>query len=417
MANNSAKEIRVAWEKLCKGFEDLNVLSMAVTLGENRSPESQERTNDTIWKPIPYIMNSFDGRDQTGNFQDSNGLTVPCRVNTRKSIPWTFNDNDLRDPLQMQRVIQGASRKIASDINKKVNDVVFNQGTIVVSQSGAATGYEDLALCDTQMNIRGVDTFQRHAALNSADYNSMAGNLAERQYVGDIVSRAYQQAYIDRIATFDTLKLDYGNTIAAATATGVTVDGAGQYYTPAPTATFAGEEINKDNRYQDLTVAVTGGAIAEGDAFTIAGVNSLHQEAKTDTGELQTFRVIAVNSPTSITISPAIVSNGGATTIEQQYQNCTATPADTAAITFLNTTTRQGNVFWQQESIELTPGIVKPEESGVEIMEYTSPQGIQLVMQKQGDINTSTGKYRLDAYFGVTNKNPEMNGLLLFNQA
>lgn len=420
MANQFPKEILVAWEKMCEGFEDGLVMSNAVMLGTNVGASSQERTNDTVWKPIPYIMNSEDGRDQTGNFQDSNGLTVPCRVSHRKSVPWTFTDTELRDPLQLQRVMDAAKQRLASDINKTVSDVCANQGTLVVSLATAAGGYDDVALCDTAMNEQGIDMEGRYLALSSGNYNSMAGDLAARQTVSDIVARAYKKAYLGEVAGFESLKLDYGNTIAAAAGVTVTMSAANQYYTPASTYTSLDEEINNDNRYQTISIAVTSGTVAVGDAFTVAGVNSVHQIAKEDTGSLKTFRITEIvtgaGGTGTVKISPPMISAQGATDIEKQYQNVTATPANGAALVFLNTTAKKVNPFWKYESIELTPGVLAPESAGIDVLSYTTEQGIQITLQKQGDINTSTGKYRMDVLYGVTNKNPEMNGILIFDQ-
>jgi hypothetical protein len=41
---------------------------------------------------------------------------------------------------------------------------------------------------------------------------------------------------------------------------------------------------------------------------------------------------------------------------------------------------------------------------------------VELVMQKFYDIDSMVIKYRLDTLFGVVNKQPEMSGILLFNQ-
>jgi len=420
MANQFPKEIMVAWENVCEAFEDALVLSNAVMLSSNYGAETQQRTNDTIWKPVPYIMNSETGADQSGNFQDSNGLTVPCRVSIRKSVPWTFSDLDLRDPLQFQRVLTAAKERLASDINQSVSDVCANQGTIVVALATAAGGYDDVALCDTAMSTRGITTDDRYLALGSANYNSMAGDLAARQTVSDIVAKAYQKAFLGEVAGFDTLKLDYGNVLAAATATTVTMAAADQYFTPAATATFLDEEVNQDNRYQTISIDVTTNTVAVGDAITIAGVNSVHNITKTDTGDLMTFRVVEIvtgaGGTGTVKISPPIISAEGATDIEKQYQNVTATPANGAAIVFLNKVAKQVNPFWKYDSIELTPGVIAPESAGIEKLTYTTEQGIQITLQKQQDINTSNAKYRMDVYYGVTNKNPEMNGILIFDQ-
>lgn len=421
MANTFPKEVRVRFQDVCEGFEDKLVMSNAVDVGYNGSAEMQERTNDEEWKPMPYIMNSYDGRDQSSNFQDAHGLVVPVAVDTRKSVPWQMTDTDLRDKTQMDRIIKAGAQRLASDINRKVSDVVASTGTIIIAQSGAATGYDDVALCDTAMTTRGISEDNRKLALSSKDYNAMAGNLAARETFTPITSEAYKKARLGDVAGFETFKLDYGYNLTASTATGVTVNGAGQNYVPTSTTTVVGRETNTDNRYQDLDVTVTSGTIKVGDAFEIAGVNSVHNIAKSDTGEALTFRVVGIKTGAggtgTITVSPPIISATGGTDIEKQYQNATAAPANGAAITMLNTASAIVNPFWKYESIELTPGIIMPEKAGIDALTYTTEQGIQIVMQKEGNVGTSTGSYRMDVYFGVTNKNPEMNGILMFGQS
>lgn len=422
MANNFPKEINVAWEQVIAKFEDMNVMASAVDIGANMSSETMERTNDEQWKPAPYIMTSFDGSDQTSNFYTATGLTVPVRVNTRKSVPFTFTDLQLRDSMNVSRIVDGAMQRLVSDINRKVLDTVSNQGTVVYSKSTAASGYVDVAQIDAAFNIRGVSSDGRQLALNSTDYNNMASDIAGK-YTMDPqnVTKAYRDAFLGRVAGFDTLKLDYGTNLTAKAGVTVTIAAANQYHVPAATTTSGGEEINKDNRYQTISIAVTSGTVKAGDCFTIAGVNSVHNITKTDTGVLQTFRIIEVvtgNGGTgTVKISPAIISAGGGSAAEKQYQNVSATPANGAAITFLNTQTTMVNPFWKKEAVELTPGIIAADSAGVERMTYTSPQGIQLMLTKQMDINTLVTKYRLDTYFGVTLKNPEMAGIMIFGQS
>ena len=49
-------------------------------------------------------------------------------------------------------------------------------------------------------------------------------------------------------------------------------------------------------------------------------------------------------------------------------------------------------------------------------MRASTDQGIEVVMQKQYDINTMRTKFRLDVLYGVVNKQPEMSGIMLFSQ-
>lgn len=417
MSNSFSKEERVAFEDLLEGFQDALVLSKLVNKYRMSDVEA-ERSNNIIWRPMPYIATSYDGMDQTGNFKDKTQLSVPATIGYKKSSPWILDAQELRDQLQENRLGDAAKQKLASDINVAVTKVASLQGTLVVKRTGAATGFDDVALADAIMNEQGIPMNDRRIALATRDYNSMAGDLAKRQNVVGKVQTAYDRAYIGDVAGFDAFKLDYSERLGAATATGVTIGAANQFYVPKATSTAAtGEVGNVDNRYQTITVAVTGGALKEGDAFTITGVESVHQITKQATGQLKTFRVVKVNGPTSVVISPPIISAQGGSEAEKQYQNVSATPANGAVITMLNTATAYANPFWHRDAIELIPArYAVPTNAGAAVMRATTDQGIELVFQKQYDINTMKTKYRLDTMFGVVMVNPEMAGIELFNQ-
>lgn len=417
MSNSFSKEERVAFEDMLEGFQDQLVLSKLVNKYRMSDVEA-ERSNNTIWRPMPYIATSYDGMDQTGNFKDKTQLSVPATIGYKKSSPWILDAQELRDQLQENRLGDAAKQKLASDINVAVTKVASLQGTLVVKRTGAATGFDDVALADAIMNEQGIPMNDRRIALATRDYNSMAGDLAKRQNVVGKVQTAYDRAYIGDVAGFDAFKLDYSERLGAATATGVTIGAANQFYVPKATSTATtGEVGNVDNRYQTITVAVTGGALKEGDAFTITGVESVHQITKQATGQLKTFRVVKVNSPTSVVISPPIISAQGGSEAEKQYQNVSATPANGAVITMLNTATAYANPFWHRDAIELIPArYAVPTNAGAAVMRATTDQGIELVFQKQYDINTMKTKYRLDTMFGVVMVNPEMAGIELFNQ-
>ena len=421
MANAFSKEERVAFENILEGFNDALVLSRNCSV-YNTDSQSMERSGDTIWRPMPYIAQSFDGMDQTSNFSDYTQLSVPATLGFSKAVPWVLDAKELRDQLQENRLGDSAKQKLASDVNVAIMNVAADGGTLVVKRTAAASGFDDMAECEAIMNEIGVQSYDRYAALSTRDYNGMASNLAGRQNVTDLPKTAYQKAYVGMIASFDTYKLDYANRLTAAAGSSVTINGANQYHTPVATSTAAtGETSNVDNRYQNLAITVGSGTVAVGDCFTIAGVNSVHLITKQDTGQLKTFRITAIISGAggtgTVQISPPIISNGGSTDAEAEYQNVTATPANGAAITFLNTVTASINPFWQMDALEILPGrYAVPTDSGAAVMRGTTENGLECVMQKQYDINTMKTKYRLDTLFGVVNKQPEMSGIMLFSQ-
>ena len=421
MANSFSKEERVAFEDILEGFNDALVMSSIVSK-YNTNGQEMERSSDTIWRPMPYIAQSYDGSDATSNFGDSTQLAVPATIGYQKHSTALLTAKELRDQLQENRLGQAAAQKLASDINVATLTVASNQGTIVAARSTAASGYTDVAEADALMNEQGVMMDGRSFALSSRDYNGMAGDLAARETMNNIPTEAYRRSYVGEVAGFQTFKMDYANRLTAAAGVTVTVNGANQYHTPAATSTAGtGEVSNVDNRTQSLIIGVSSGTVKVGDAFTIVGVNAVHHITKQDTGQLKTFRITAIVSGSggagTVTISPAIVSGQGATDAELQYQNVTATPANGAAIVFLNTVVAPVNCFWHRDAIELLPAsLAVPTDAGADIMRATTEQGLELVMQKQFDINTQKTKYRWDTLFGVAMVQPEMAGIMLFSQ-
>jgi hypothetical protein len=421
MSNSFSKEERVAFEQLILGFDDALVLSRNVAK-YNPSSQEMERAGDVIWRPQPYIAQSFDGMDQTGNFQNQTQLSVPATLGFSKSSPWIMDAKELRDALQENRLGEAAKQKLASDINVAIMNVAAQQGTLVVKRTAAATGFDDVAAAEAIFNEQGVQMYDRCLALSTRDYNGMASNLAGRQTMQGKVQTAYEKAYVGLIASFDTYKLDYANRQAVAAGGGgltinTTLAGA-QFYVPKATSVAAtGEKNNVDNRFQRVTISSTTN-VAAGDCFTIAGMDSVHHITKGDTGQLKTFRVISVDSATTMTISPPIINALGGSTAELQYKNCVAvSTSTTAAIVFLNTATASINPFWQRDALEILPGhYAVPTDAGTAVMRATTEQGIEVVWQKFYDINTMKTKYRLDTLFGVVNKQPEMSGIILFSQ-
>jgi hypothetical protein len=422
MANDFNKEERVAFEQLLEGFQDAEVMSRNVTK-YSTDQQMMERAQDTIWRPVPYIMNSFDGTDQTGNFNDKTQMAVPASINIEKAVPWTMSQTELRDALQENRLGEGAKQKLASDINVAVLNIASKWGSLVVPVAAPASGFDDVAEVEAVMNEQGVPDYDRVLALSTRDYNSMAGNLADRETMGSKVTAAYERAYVGRIASFDTWKLDYAQRIAAAGGGSRTIatNSAGTFYTPVAITTnpTTSERLNVDNRTDTVTVSSTTGVVA-GDCFTIAGINAVHHITKEDTGQLKTFRVISVDSGTTMTITPPLIDPdaGAGAESEVQYQNVKrVTSSATAAITWLNIDAAAINPFWQKDAIELLPGrYVVPGNTGAAVMRGSTDSGLELVMTKQFDIQTYTTKYRLDTRFGVVNKAPEMSGILLFSQ-
>jgi hypothetical protein len=428
MSNSFSKEERVAFEDLLEGFQDALVLSRHVNI-YSTDQTMMERSNNTIWRPQPYIAQSINSTPGTPipGYQGMTQLAVPATLGFSKTVPWEMTSLELRDALQEGRLGESAKQKLASDINIAIMNSAAGLGSLVVPIAAGAGDYDDIALCDAIMNEQGVPDYDRFMALSSRDYNGLAGNLVgtARSFGNQKSDKAYERSYVGMVAGFDTYKMDYANRQTAAAGGGlitIDTDGAGTQanYTPQATSTLVGGQINVDNRFQTVTVTSSTN-VAVGDSFTIGGVFAVHHITKQSTGQLKTFRVVSVPAGgTTLVITPPIIGAQGVapTDAQLQYKNVeVATPSNTAAITFLNVNAASVNVFWQRDSLEILPGrYAVPSDAGVAVMRATTDQGIELVLQKFYDIDSMTIKYRMDTLFGVVNKNPEMSGILLFNQ-
>lgn len=421
MPNAFSKEERVAFEDILAGFNDGLVMSRAAKVYRTDSA-SMERSQDTIWRPKPYILRSQDrviGTPVTA--RDGTQLSVPSTLGFQKSVPWTMNAKELRDALQEGRLGQAAYQRLATDVNVAVMDVASQQGTLVVPINGAAGTYNDFARADTLMNQIGIPSEDRHMFLSSATYNGAANNLAiaTRSFGNAKSEQAYERGLVGPVAGFTTHKMDYANRIAATTATvTIATNGAQVRYVPRATSTSVGGKINVDNRYQTVTVSTTVG-VQPGACFTIPGIEAVHLITKRSTGQLKTFRVISIVDGTNMVISPPIIgANSSPTDAELQYKNVeVVSTGATQTITWLNIDPADINPFFHRDAIEILPGRYSiPEGAGVDILRGSTDQGFEVVMGKKFDNSTFNTLYTLDILFGVVMTNEEMCGILLFDQ-
>lgn len=420
-----SKQEVTAFDQVFKSFE--NDLTMSSQFNQYNLPNQEaERSTNTIWRPMPIIATSnTNGTDQTGQFQSTNAqLSVPISLGYQYTVPLEYSATELRDLMARNELGKAAMTRLSSDINIACMNLAALTGTVAVKRTVSATGYDDISLCDDAFNRLGVPMTDRNMILVSSDYNRMAGNLASRVLDNSHSTQALRKAYLGELAGFETYKAGYGYRLTAAAGVGVTLNGANQRYTPVATTTDAnGGKHNVDNRFQTITIAVTSGTVKVGDAFTIAGVNEVHHITKQDTGALKTFRinriVTGAGGSGTVEISPPIIAvDSSPTQPMRQYQNVSATPANGAAVTFLNTVTAPVNPFWHADAFEIMAGEYMPDkDAGMNVMKATTEQGITVTMAKQANVDTLKTKYRWDVWLGLLNKQPQMSGFTQFNQA
>jgi len=415
MANNFSKSVDIFFEEVVAGFEATNVSARNVAQYKPAAGRLAEG-GQSFYRPMPMLTEVVDGRDVSSSYKDLTELTVPSTLTEShiRNIPVQLTGVDLNNPHMMKNIVEATNVMLSNKIDTLVANEIASKGTLAVITSGNIDTYDEAAEADALMLEQQATRGQRCMFLNPRMAKNLAGNLASRQTLEGKPLSAYERSALPPIAGFDTYRVDYGKTIAGSSATGYLVNGASQVTTPAA---FDGNGLPVDNRSQTLTVD-TGSGAAVGDVFTIAGVNAVGHINKQDTGQLKTFRILAINGA-NWTISPAIIPADGAADSQAAYANVTTTPADNAAITVLNTTTKPASVFFEKSAVEIIHSEFNTEPftaSGKKVRKATTDSGIQIVMLSDSNIDTLNAKYRMFVWANVEVLNPELAGIMLEGQ-
>jgi len=307
--------------------------------------------------------------------------------------------------------------------------VARDQGSLTVPISGAFNttqqkGFDSIAECDAIMVEQDV-VGEKTMVLNPRDYNNMASGLAQRTLMPRSES-ALSDINLGPIAGFTTFKTAFGpNLTAVNTGTGYAID-TDQRFVPASQVLTSNvddpRQLNQDNRFMTLKIKTGDFVVKAGDKFTIADVFAIGHINKETTLQLKTFSVVettpAATGIQNIVITPPIIVGDGTTDAEDDYANVTAAALNNAALVFLNVNGTLTNIFFINDSIEVFGGRLAFDEdmAGVAVMRQQTDTGIEIIFAKQGSVLTGKATYRLTIFFGVTNLNPEMNGVLIGNQ-
>ena len=324
MSNQLTKDLEILFESVIDSFEASNVVSRECSKFRPGDIEMQ-RAGDVVYRPQGYHLKTVSGLDLTS--ATANSLVqrqVPARFREPENVIYELDAKEMRDPWHKEQAGKAAGRQLAAWVDNMIVDEVVARSTNVVTIKSASTGStlgEELwnasADVDAMMLSIGVPQGgQRKAFYNPFNYKDLAKELGSRAYAVGATLTAYEKAQIPPVASFDSFRVDYAGAMKAGSATAVTLGGAVKHKVTAMDSNGA----PTDNRQGDITVS-TAGVLAVGDAFTIAGVNSVHMIKKVDTGKPQVFRVLAVNG-TTVTISPKILppDNEDKASIPERYR-------------------------------------------------------------------------------------------------
>lgn len=408
MANSLGKDLEMAFEEFVEGFDAACVVSREV---QTRFPDqvAMQRAGD-----IEYIRQDFNANISTG--LDISGETptdvidrfIPMSYRSPDNTLYYLDAKEQRDPVYRREMGKAAARRLAASIETNMLATIAARAGIVVKKTGALT-WDDAATAEALLLARGVagPGMQRKLFLNPFDYKDIAKDLGNRAYLGTPSMDAYERSKIPGIAGFESFRTDIvANSTVTGTVTSTLVNGANQRLT---VAAMSGD-VPQDNRQMTLNCdGANVGNVKAGDSFTLPTVFALHHISKENTGQLQTFRVIS-NTAGALVITPAIITAG-------PYANCSNSPADNEALTFLNTATKPVNAFWTEDACMLSFGkLAFPSGEGAQVMTATTKQGVPLIMSYNFNHLTAKTSVRFTTLYACTVLQPEKAGIIIANQ-
>lgn len=389
--------------------KDLNVYNMSDMANKDQTGDGNDTNfgagSDREYIPQDYRFEAKEGiTTSDSDFQAITDRMIPVNRALSFNIPASIDAKGLQNPSRIASVAKGFARDIANKIDTICYQKMIEQSTMFV-KSDAKFDFTAGIDAETLLLNRGLSAYDRKLFLSNKHYSSVAkelGQASREVFTADALSRAQ----IPDLATFNTMRSDYLINVAGNATTGLTVNG-NQSHT---VATYDTDGFYLDNR--SMPLAVTGATAVKvpvGTKLTIAGVNAVHPETRTDTGELMTFTVIKTGAG-SVTIQPAIVKDG-------PYQNVTAEAADSAAITVLNAKADAPSLFYTPESTVIVPGRVPVIGDGVKTQTLTTENGIPMTMVYWYDGHNMRYNMKAVVNFDVQVVYPEQLGSIYANQA
>lgn len=408
MANSSLKTIDILWEEFVERYDAMCVLSKMVDK-ETLDPTRTERGGDVLYVRQNFHASTVSGLDiSAAADMDVIERAVPLVFNDPQNVKYSMDAKEMRDEETMRKQGEAAAMQLAAVVDTTLYNRAVDRATIVKLATGAFT-WQLGQSAETSLIQRGITSSQAKLLLNATDYQAVSYDLGNRAYMVDWSKDAYARSQVPPVANFQTHRTDNLKNLAIkGTVTGTTINGNQSHTVVAKDA----NGVPVDNRQMTLTVQGANVAnIKAGDVFTIANVNAVHMITKEDTGELQTFRVLAVaGGGVTLTISPAIVTTG-------PYQNVSAQAANSAAVTFVNNATKPANLFFTGDAIQLKYSRLHfPTGQGPEVRTATTANGAPLTMSYFFNHLTGKTQFRFHTYFAAEAVDPEKIGIIVANQ-
>lgn len=361
------------------------------------------QSGDTVTIKRPTDFTVRDGK--TASSQDVVEGSTSITVNKQKGIDFEFDSKELSLDIKdlSERVIRPAMVQLANQVDTDVMDLYKQVPSWVGTPGETINAFTDFSKAPERLDELAVPQADRCAVLAPSDHWGLAGSQTAL-YMQNVASNAYRKGQIGDIGGVDTYMSQNVPTHTVGVATGTPlVNGVDQVSVYTAVKDTMTQTLNTDGWTNSTT-----GILKAGDVFTIAGVFAVNPVTKAATGFLREFTVMAdadsgaSTGPAALTVYPAIIISGA-------FQNCSATPANNAAITVKGTggTGYRQNMAFHKNAFALAMvPLQKPNDGRPSSRQSYKGTSVRLVPYYDG--TNDANKWRLDVLYGVKAIDPRL---------
>lgn len=377
-----------------------------------------QNAGDTIWYPVQQHRPILTGFDLTGQEQGIIEETYPISLQDPNNDLIEQRIDDLRDTRFWERAGMNAAYQQTTQLNTDLAELIANTGSLFF-RSNDTSGFDFISEGQALINERQVyKAMGQCFLLNPRDNKKFGEDLAGRGTVKGRPEYTWQTGQIGSgVAEFDVFTGSFlPNLVGGANpATTVTAD-----VSEAPVGGTV-DPVTKtvtNVDYRRATISVLSSASYNvGDVVTFGSVQSIGLADKTSTGQLMTFKIVAIPDGTSIEVfpKPIALDDPSLTALEAAYANIDTQILTGATVDRVNIdATARTNLFWTKDSIQMiggeAPWQLMSEFAGKKVITEQLTSGITLYMIYDADVTAANFKYRIFVWYGLANRNPMANG-------
>lgn len=355
-----------------------------------------------VRRPVMFVASSG---ATLGTATDIEERAVTVTLDQRQKVHFEITSQDMTLSVEdmTERFIRPAMIELAQKVEIDLAAVYTNIGNFSGTPGTTPTTFLSVATAGAVLSKLGCPMDNRCLFVNADAAVALADGL-KAVFPESIARKAIEEATIGRYGRWDIFESNSlaTHTVGAYAGTPL-INGVDQDVTYAASGDAWTQSLITDGWDNDIT-----GILKAGDVITIAGVNSVNRRTRVDTGDLQTFTVIAdadsgaTTGPSTLTISPPMIISG-------PYQTVTAAPADGAAIvvkTGTASTAYPQNLGFHKNAITLAMAPLDMPTDGASAARE-SFNGVSIRSVRQYDITNDKTVFRFDVLYGVKAQNPD----------